>query len=1038
MTNETLLNRSLLRGSASLPVLAALLLSASPAFAQNATAQQSTNDEAQDGDQPVAPVTQSAEPTEDDSIVVTGTLFRSTTSATPSPITVVTAESLEQRGINTVQEGIQRLASNNGPALTNSFSANGAFAAGASAVSLRGLSTNSTLVLFDGLRAAFYPLADDATRNFVDLNTIPDDIVERVEVLRDGASSTYGADAIAGVVNIITRRQFQGIQARAEAGISEEGDAANHRVSLTAGFGDLETRGFNAYISGFYYSQDQLYQRSRPYPYNSNNQSGICLNGTCGPSIPLNGSSGVINVRDANGYSGFSTGTDRNAFATTFFVAPFDATNTTRVGDYRILNAAAGCLGPETGLILTPAERAANPGSPALVCSQDLGLNYGVIAPDIERYGVSFRATGRIADTVEAYVQGNFLQSNVFYTGAPASIRANGPTGINFPRFSTAALAGGANAVGSVPLTLPVFICPLINNLPDPNCATNPARQLNPNNPFAAQGQVARILGRIPNLIEENETRSRTYRLAGGLTGTLWNDWNFSVDGVAMRTDLSRIQNGYVYIQNLLNVIANGQYNFVNPLANSQATLDYLAPENIVESNSQLYGIQASVSGPLFELPGGPVQLGVGVAWREESIDQPSGNPDFNGPTQRYFVLNAFGTTGSRTVKSAFAELEAPIIENLVVNASGRFDSYSSGQEAFSPKIGARFTPIPQLAIRGTYSRGFRIPSFAESNAIPTTGFVAATASIYNDTYLAQYGCTTATFASCPAYLRGSYGQTTLASPNLQPEESESFTAGVIFEPIRNVTFTVDYYNIKKTGAITTASNSPALAAYYANQPIPAGYTLTPDAPDPNFPNARPRVAFVGSQLVNANTIRSEGVDFGISARFPLGEGIRFTSSLEASYIIDLSTTFPDGTVESYEGTLGNFNLTSGNGTPEWHGNWQNTLEIGAWTLSATAEYFGGYNLSAEDQNGSGTSGDCGLLGGESFVRCDVDAYVLVDVTTSFRVNEHFTFYLNVLNILDELPPIDPITYGANNYNAVQGGTGIYGRNFRVGARVNF
>lgn len=154
----------------------------------------------------------------DQTIVVTGSILRRTDTETPSPVTTVTTENLEQRGISTVQEGLQTLASNNGPALTNSFSANGAFAAGASAVSLRGLSTNSTLVLFDGMRAAYYPLADDGTRNFVDLNTIPDDIIERVEVLRDGASSSYGADAIAGVVNVITKRQVTGVTGRAEAG----------------------------------------------------------------------------------------------------------------------------------------------------------------------------------------------------------------------------------------------------------------------------------------------------------------------------------------------------------------------------------------------------------------------------------------------------------------------------------------------------------------------------------------------------------------------------------------------------------------------------------------------------------------------------------------------------------------------------------------------------------------------------------------------------------------------------------------------------
>jgi iron complex outermembrane receptor protein len=93
------------------------------------------------------------------SIVVTGSILRRTDTETPSPVTTVTVETLDQRGISTVQDGLQQLAANNGPALTNSFSANGAFAAGASAISLRGLSTNSSLVIFDGLRAAYYPLA---------------------------------------------------------------------------------------------------------------------------------------------------------------------------------------------------------------------------------------------------------------------------------------------------------------------------------------------------------------------------------------------------------------------------------------------------------------------------------------------------------------------------------------------------------------------------------------------------------------------------------------------------------------------------------------------------------------------------------------------------------------------------------------------------------------------------------------------------------------------------------------------------------------
>ena len=207
------------------------------------------------------------------------------------------------RGIQTVQGAIQTLAANNGPALTNSFTANGAFAGGASSVSLRALSTNSTLVLFDGQRSAYYPLADDGARNFVDLNTIPDDIVDRIEVLRDGASSSYGADAIAGVVNIITKRTFTGLQARAEAGISQHGVFPTKRGSLTVGTGDLKEKGFNAYISGFYYHQGMTKATDLPSRYATSDQQGICYQGTCGSQGIFNGTDAATGILPEDSYT---------------------------------------------------------------------------------------------------------------------------------------------------------------------------------------------------------------------------------------------------------------------------------------------------------------------------------------------------------------------------------------------------------------------------------------------------------------------------------------------------------------------------------------------------------------------------------------------------------------------------------------------------------------------------------------------------------------------------------------------------------------
>lgn len=1005
-----------LRGSAASRALglvgigvAASTLFTVPAIAQDTSAKPADSSQATSADDRAS----------GNEIVVTGTMFKST--VTPSPVTTLTTDDLDKRGINTVQDAIQSLSSNNGPALTNSFTANGAFAGGASSVSLRGLSTNSTLVLFDGLRAAYYPLADDGSRNFVDLNTIPDDIVDRVEVLKDGASSSYGADAIAGVVNVITKRQFKGFSARAEAGIAQRGYGANQRLTATAGFGDLDEQGFNVYISGFYYHQAMVKNSDLPAPYNTADQTDI------------GGTNGILNGRDADGtYTGFASPYD-------FYVRPY--TNVgysggvqnggSAVGRYQKLNQSSACLGgSSTTLSASELAAASNAAAPSgTICQNDYVKNYQVVSPEIERFGGSARFTGKINDSTEAYALFSFQQATTSYTGFPATIRGNAPTGIDYPRFSTSTAFAVPLAQGSGVLALPVYVCAA-----RVNCDTAADRTLNPNNPFAAQGQVARIIGSIPT-VTQNSTQSRVYRAAFGIKGTVFDGWDYKVDLTAMHTDLRLTNKGYVYIQHLLDVIGDGSYNFVNPALNSQATMDYLTPTNITRDNSDLYQAQVSVSKSLFELPGGPVQLGFGGSVYYESVYAPSANPDYNGPTERYFTLNAFGTIGHRTVSSAFGELDIPIVEAVDINASGRYDHYSSGQSSFSPKAGIKFTPIKQLTLRGTYSRGFRIPSFGEANALPTTGYVSQVTANIPQAFRAQYGAACgADPTKCPTYLTSySIGLTTLASPNLDPEKSRSFTGGLVFEPFRNVQFTVDYYNIKKTGAITSPSSAPAIAAYYAGEAIPAGYTVIADAPDVNNPTAKPRIAFVESQLINANTIKSEGIDFGANARFDFG-AIKWTSNLDASLILELSTTFPDGTKETYVDTLGNFNLTAGTGTFRWRGNWQNTIEWKKIAFTGTVNYTSGYDLSAEDQ-GTGYK-DCGLNPG--FGPCRVKSYITFDANVSVPVTDKFTFYINALNLFDRLPPIDAVTYGAYLYNAVQGGNGILGRQFRAGVKFGF
>jgi iron complex outermembrane receptor protein len=1007
----------LLAGAAT--AAAFLSLAATPVFAQDTPASQDT---------PAAPAggqtDQAAESGND--IVITGTLFRRTDTETPSPVTVITAEDIGKRGITTVQGAIQSLAANNGPALTNSFTANGAFAGGASSISLRGLTTSSTLVLFDGLRAAYYPLADDGTRNFVDLNTIPDEIVDRVEVLKDGASSTYGADAVAGVVNVITKKEIKGLHATAEAGISQRGDAANHRLSATFGYGDLAEQGFNVYLSGHYLDEAALYNRDRGYPFNTDDQTGICANtgptgarGACGPNNIQNG------VTDG-AFNGLSTRT------TAFMVRPFDATNTTPLGSYQLLN---GC-GSLTPYSLTDAQLAATnvdahgnplavPVVPRDVCQQDLTHDYGQIEPVMRRWGASGHLTANIGNS-ELTAELNYERSFTSYTGLPSVIRANAPAGIDFAPYST--------LQGATILTLPVYIC--ARGTTDPCTATNGT--LNPNNPFAAQGQVAQLIGRLPTSITYNSTLSQVYRAAIGLHGTFGDGWTYGIDGTAMVSKLQTTAKGYVYIQHLLDEINDGSYNFVNPELTSQAALDYLTPTQRLEQNSHLYQVQANIAKDLLQLPGGMLQVAVGGAFRHESLYDPSGNPDYAGATERYFTLNAFGAIGKREVESAYFEVNAPVLDSLEINASGRYDHYSSGQSNFSPKIGAKFTPIKQLAIRGTFSKGFRIPSFAESGALPTTGYVTVNPASLPDSFTSQH----LTGGKFDTYLTDySIGETTVGNPNLKAEKSRNFTVGAVLEPIHNISFTVDYYNIEKTNAITPVNFQSAIDNYYTTGELTYNnVTIVQDAADVLNPNAQKRVAFAQGTFINANKIHTSGLDFGARGVFNLGSKVKFTTDVEATYIIDLNTTFPDGHTEHYAGTLGNYNLTAGSGTQRWKGNWQNTLDVGPWSLTATAYYTSGYNYSAEDQGN--VAGDCGYvptnLDGNAYVGCNVKSFIDVDMHAQVKVAHRFTLYTDVLNVADRKPPIDAATYGAYLYNPVVAEAGIIGRSFRVGAKVDF
>lgn len=946
-------------------------------------------------------------------IVVTGTLFRRTNTETASPLSVITAEDLRARGINTVADALQTLSVNNAGALPTAFSANGAFANGASGASLRGLTTSSTLVLFDGLRAAYYPLADDGQRNFVDLSTIPDAIVERVEVLRDGASSTYGADAVAGVVNIITRKQIKGFEGTAENGISQHGDAAERRLTLTYGFGDLVEQRFNVYVNAEYQKDDQLLNQSRGFPFNTGDLSRLSAVDDSGARVF--GTNLVVNGIQGDGsYQGSFLGVGATVVPV---VRPATADGTPIPGSaYQLLNPAAGCRGLPSATV--PAGGGPDPTAIyGTQCQQDIVNQYGVIQPSTERLGGTIHGSLELGDRAHAYAIFTYYQNRVSYQNAPASIQQQTNSG----DFST------------------------YNIVLPPTLANG---QLNPNNPFAAAGQYAELFYRFGDIPRSTSSLSRTYRGAIGVNGSFGSNWNYAADFTGMTSDLTTTQQGVPYFANVLSVIADGSYNFVDPAANSAAVRAFVAPTNVNSAHSTLYQGQVSLTKSLFTLPGGPLQVAVGGSVRYEAIDDPSANPANPLPdaSRQFFpLINAFGAIGHRYVESGYFEIEAPVFTVLEVNGGGRYDNYSTGFSRFSPKIGVKFTPFKQLALRGTFSKGFRTPSFAETGALPTTGFVTVTpggansaafsAAHNGDAYSQPYGL----------------GLTTAGNSKLGPETSTNVTAGVVAQPLPWLSVTADYYNIAKKNVIVGANYATAVEAYYAGQPIPTGFAVTPDIIDAAAPGAQRRIFNITYGYINANSLVTDGIDFGIQARLHLPHGIGFSSSGEATYILRNNQTFPGAngaTVQRYAGTLGPFQVTSASGTPRWRANWSNSVDFGTVKLTGTAYYTDGYRGTADDYSGPGSASTCdnaiatyrqgASTGTPLAIQCDVKPFVDVDLTGAVKVTDQVTFTLNVLNVFNVKPPFDPNTYGGNNYNPAWAEAGIVGRYFRVGVNAKF
>jgi iron complex outermembrane receptor protein len=896
-------------------------------------------------------------------IVVTGSLLRRTSEETESPVTVFTAQEIKQTGLTSVADVVRTLSADNSGTIPTAFS--GGFAAGASGVALRGLTVNSTLVLIDGRRAAPYALADDGQRAFVDLNTIPLDAVERIEILKDGASSIYGADAIAGVVNVILKKQYQGAEIGVDLGKGQHPGGNMERLTASFGKGDLETDRYNAYFNFEMQNDSRIAAGDRPFPFNTPNLSSI---------------GGV------NGLAGFPPqgGTDTAVVAPGQFVAgsPTPAfLNTTLNGAYQLLNPAAGCHGPGSAAASAPALFGG--GLTDNFCLQNRAL-YLDDQPAQQRIGASARFTVKLTDSIEFYTNTTYNQNVVIVHGTSSSVQAGVPTNTN--------------------------------NIALPPVLTNGS--LNPNDPFAASGQYALIQYSFGDIQSINYLKNHNFRWVTGLKGSQWG-WDFDTGLVINHTWLDTDQKGLININGLFNAINNGTYNFANPSANSNAVRASIAPDLIKTSTTDLDSIDFKATHDLVQLPGGAMQVALGAEARYEAQADPALNP--NGSV---LGLGIAQTAGARRVEAAYFEFGLPVVKQLNIDLSGRYDHYSDFGGAFTPKAGFKFTPIEELAIRGTYSKGFRAPAFAENGsssaegfigAVPTSGFPAAFCAVHSAAYCLPYAI----------------GVESSANPNIKPEKSDSYTFGLIAQPIKEFSVSIDYYAIKKKNVIEPPSAGAALGPYLNGQPLPPGLAVIPDVVDPTNPTALARPLLLVGLYENVNELDTDGVDLDFRGNFNMGDYGKVLSDLSITKIFSFKEV-TNGVSQQWVGTQAPYVLSSGAGTPRYRATWSNGYEYGPLDVTLTTYYTSGIQETGVDAFGSPSI----CIYSSTF--CHVASFIDMDLTATYKVNSHLTTSLSIQNVMDRLPPIDPADYAGINYNPTYAQAGIIGRFFKISANYKF
>jgi outer membrane receptor protein involved in Fe transport len=984
------------------------------ALAQNAEADKQSAD-TDETSQTAAITSSDGTSSTDGSIVVVGSRIRRDQYNTPDSIQVITRAESTQAGFNSTSEILQSTKVTGGTSQINDlyggFVVNGG--PGVNTVSLRGLGTTRTLVLLNGRRVA--PAGSRGAVGAADLNVLPNAVIERIEVLNTGASSIYGSDAVAGVINMVTRSNLNGIEIETQHNLPEVSAGGSRRYAITGGtkFGRLRLLG-----SFEYFERDALEFGDRDFS--------SCPTGLYGTNGSDFGEGDYVDPRtgEVRCFPLENGGVTVNTIGTPFF---------------------------SSGISYAPGVVENLPGAGFVPFCNRFRPNAAVIGGNVSGYecvgGVYFNpGTG----------QQVAMSLNIRDTFSPSLLKEDlfSPTK-NHTAFGQAVLE--LDALGNAEVYSEFLYARRESNqdgqrqfiIDYPHRSPLVPAGLTYSGTFGAATPTtngARIGIRVfaDYGIYNNRQKVDFTRANGGIRGDLPWDWRYdffagrSWSRSEYTTDLiltDRLAQSFAVTQN-----PNGSFSCTNT-ANGCVAAPVLSPtvvggqfpadwfDFVVNpvTGKTAYDettLAANFDGPLFELPGGKAKMAIGFEYRKAEIDDTPGLDSQNN--NLYGFTSSTITRGSDSVWEAFGEIDLPLISDsfiktLSLNASGRYTEYKSYGGQWTYKFGGLLAPTDWISFRGSYGTSYRAPALFEQFLGRTTGFLGSSTDPCNDVAnivnpLVKEQCLADGLAS--NFIQTS-GVTVVglggAEAGLKAETSKALTFGGVIQGKvggLDLSLSADFFRVKVENGVARLSASQVLSQCYSN---PLRTTCRPELISRNAAGA----LTVVTSYVNISDAFVKGIDFNFRLGADIAGGeFRFNAAL-TDFINRYNRTFPTDAIVDQIGFISN---------PKWTGTFDANYTRGKIGVRWTTEWIDG--TSSQDYAETfGYDPDVYLLSTKD--------YFLHSASVTYEATKQLMITGGVRNVFDRDPPQISADWTNLIGNApLYSGYDVRGRTFFVGVNV--